>query len=150
MGSLYGADQFTIDHKGRVAIPAKLRRALAPDARDSFVLLPGFDGCLDLYPLDEWRRYEEKLRSLPPGDARARRFRRLLLKYAAEAQVDGQGRVFLTPELMTYAGLKKEAKAKILGVVDHIEIWDPHRFEQSTEGAEQAESLEDLAKDYLK
>jgi MraZ protein len=148
MGSLYGAERFAIDHKGRVAIPAKLRRALAPDARDSFVLVPGFDGCLYLYPLDEWQRYEEKLRNLSPGDAKARRFCRLLLDNASEVQVDGQGRVVLPSVLLTFAGLKKEAK--ILGLVDHIEIWDPDRFAQATGGAAGGESLEDLAKEYLK
>lgn len=147
MGSLYGAERFALDHKGRVAIPAKLRRALSSDARDSFVVLPGFDGCLDLYPLDEWRRYDEKLRALPPGDARARRFRRLLLVNAAEVQVDAQGRVTLPTKLIEMAALKKEAL--VLGTGDHIEIWDPERFAQRTEGDGGAESLEDLAKDYL-
>ena len=79
LGSFYGAERFSIDHKGRVAIPARLRRALAPEARETFVIVPGFDGCLALYPLDEWRRTEDRLRTLPPGDARARRFKRMLL-----------------------------------------------------------------------
>jgi len=147
MGSLYGADRFAIDHKGRVAIPAKLRRALSAEARDSFVVVPGLDGCLALYPLDEWRRFDEKLRALPPGYEKARRFRRLLLVNAAELQVDAQGRVMLPANLIEMAGLGKEAL--VLGSVDHIEIWDPKRFEQSTHGAD-GESLEDLAKEFLK
>jgi len=147
MGSLYGADRFAIDHKGRVAVPAKLRRALSAEARDSFVVLPGLDGCLDLYPLDEWRRFDEKLRALPPGDERARRFRRLLLVNAAEVQVDAQGRVMLPGKLIEMAGLRKEAL--VLGSVDHIEIWDPERFERSTRG-DHGDTLEDLAKEYLK
>lgn len=146
MGSLYGGERFAVDHKGRVAIPAKLRRSLTAEARDSFVVLPGFDGCLDLYPLDEWRRYDEKLRSLPPGDVRARRFRRILLENATEVQVDGQGRVQLPSKLLELAGIGKEAV--VLGVVDHIEIWNPERFEAAKRG-EGGESLEDLAKDYL-
>jgi MraZ protein len=147
MGSLYGADRFAIDHKGRVAIPAKLRRALSVDARESFVVLPGLDGCLDLYPLDEWRRFDDKLRALPQGDARARKFRRMLLVNAAEVQVDGQGRVMLPAKLMELAGLSKEAL--VLGSVDHIEIWDPQQFAQSTR-SEGGDTLEDLAKEYLK
>jgi MraZ protein len=147
MGSLYGADRFAIDHKGRVAIPAKLRRALSTEAHESFVVLPGLDGCLDLYPLDEWRRFDEKLRALPQGDARARRFRRLLLENAAEVQVDAQGRVMIPGKLIDLAGLTKEAL--VLGSVDHIEIWDPGRFEKSTRG-DGGDSLEDLAKEYLK
>src|SRR6476646_969625 len=132
MGSLYGADRFAIDHKGRVAVPAKLRRALSAEARDSFVVVPGLDGCLALYPLDEWRRFAEKLHAHPPGDEKARRFRRLLLVNAAELQVDAQGRVMLPAKLIEIAGLRKEVL--VLGSVDHIEVWDPERFEKSTRG----------------
>lgn len=147
MGSFYGAEKFTIDHKGRVAIPARLRRAISPEAHETFVVVPGFDGCLALYPLDEWRITEEKLRTLPAGDARARRFKRMLLANAADVQVDAQGRVTLPSKLTERVGLKKEAL--LLGSVDHIEIWDPERFEAMTEEDGGDMSLEKLAQEYL-
>jgi MraZ protein len=147
VGSFYGAETHAIDHKGRIAIPARLRRSVAPEARETFVVIPGFDGCLALHPLDEWRRTDEMLRGLPPGDERARRFKRLLLVNAADVQVDAQGRIALPAKLMELAGLKREAL--LLGAVDHIEIWDPERFRQVTQAGE-GQSLEDLAKDYLK
>ena len=147
MGSFYGAERYAIDQKGRVAIPARLRRSLSPEARETFVIIPGFDGCLSLYPLDEWRRPEDKLRSLPFGDARARRFKRMLLVNAADVQVDVQGRVTLPSKLIELVGLKKEAL--LLGAVDHIEIWDPDRFQAATDGDKDGPSLEDLAGEYL-
>lgn len=147
MGSFYGAEKFTIDHKGRVAIPARLRRAISPEAHETFVVVPGLDGCLALYPLDEWRLTEEKLRSLPAGDAKARRFKRMLLANAADVQVDAQGRVTLPAKLMERVGLKKDAL--LLGSVDHIEIWEPERFEAMAGEGEDGPSLEDLAQEYL-
>ena len=146
MGSLYGAETHAIDQKGRVAIPARIRRSVSPEAHETFVVTPGLDGCLALYPLDEWRQTDERLRGLPAGDERARRFKRMLLVNAADVQVDAQGRVTLPGKLMELAGLKKEAL--VLGMVDHIEIWDPERFEKKTLGGD-GSSLEDLAKDYL-
>jgi MraZ protein len=146
LGSLYGADTHAIDSKGRVAIPARIRKSLSPEARETFVATPGLDGCLDLYPLDEWKHKDERLRNLPAGDEKARRFRRMLLENAADLQIDAQGRVTLPAKLMAYGGLKKEAL--VLGSVDHIEIWDPERFQSKTHGNDGL-SLEDLAKDYL-
>lgn len=147
MGSFYGAETHAIDHKGRIAIPVRIRRSVSPDARETFVVISGFDGCLALHPLDEWRRTDEKLRNLPAGDEKARRFKRMLLASAADVQVDAQGRITLPTKLMEMAGLKKEAL--VLGAVDHIEIWDPERFRQATQ-AGAGQTLEDLAREYLK
>ena len=88
MASYYGSYLHTLDTKGRVSIPSEMRKA----SGDVFVLTRGFEECLNLYPLDEWRRTEERLRTLPAGDARARRFKRMLLANAADVQVDAQGR----------------------------------------------------------
>jgi MraZ protein len=147
LGGFYGAEKFTIDHKGRVARPGRRRRAISPEAHETFVVVPGFDGCLALYPLDEWRLTEEKLRSLPAGDSRARLFKRMLLANAADVQVDAQGRVTLPSKLIERVGLKKDAL--LLGSVDHIEIWDPERFEAMTDESDGDMSLEKLAQEYL-
>ena len=74
MASLLGTERYTIDKKGRVAIPVQLRRVLNAEARDTFVVVPGADGSLDLYPRDEWPRHEERLRELGKGDPRVRKF----------------------------------------------------------------------------
>jgi|MudIll2142460700_1097286.scaffolds.fasta_scaffold1580364_1 MraZ protein len=150
MASLLGTERYTIDKKGRVAIPVQLRRALNAEARDTFVAVPGADGSLDLYPKDEWPRHEEWLRELAKGNPRVRKFLRMLLASAAELTLDEQGRVVLPNALMESASLKREGQALIFGAMDHIEVWDPGHFERETFGGEQPESLRDLAKDFWK
>jgi MraZ protein len=150
MASLLGTERYTIDKKGRVAIPVQLRRALNAEARDTFVVVPGADGSLDLYPKDEWPRHEEWLRELGKGHPRVRKFLRMLLASAAELVLDDQGRVVLPAALMKSAALERDGVALIFGAMDHIEVWDPARFESETFGGEQPETLRDLAKDYWK
>jgi MraZ protein len=150
MASLLGTERYTIDKKGRVAIPVQLRRALNAEAHDSFVAVPGPDGSLDLYPKDEWPRHEEWLRELSKGNLRVRKFLRMMLASAALLELDDQGRVVLPAALMKSAALEREGTALIFGAMDHIEVWDPGRFEAETFGGEQPESLRDLAKDFWK
>jgi MraZ protein len=150
MASLLGTERYTIDKKGRVAIPVQLRRVLNAEARDTFVVVPGADGSLDLYPRDEWPRHEERLRELGKGDPRVRKFLRMLLASAAELVLDDQGRLVLPAKLMESAGLEREEQALIFGAMDHIEIWHPSRFESETFGGKEPESLKDLAKDFWK
>lgn len=150
MASLLGTERYAIDKKGRVAIPVQLRRALAAEARDTFVAVPGADGSLDLYPKDEWPRHEEWLRELGKNNDRVRKFLRMLLASAAELTLDDQGRIVLPTALMERAALKRDGQVLIFGAMDHIEVWDPARFQEETFGGEQPESLRDLARDYWK
>jgi MraZ protein len=128
MSSFIGSEISTVDAKGRLVVPARLRRGLAPEAADTFTIVRGPEGCVNMYPLDEWRRYAELLRSLAVGDEKARAFFRLLSDSATETTIDGQGRVSLTTKLLALAGVT--GQAKLVGAFDHIELWDPTRFEQ--------------------
>src|SRR5262249_48192033 len=108
--SFFGTETYSIDHKGRIAVPASMRRAEGrhPPIRD-FVLVAGFEGCLVLYGPREWERVERRLRRIPIGDLRGRAFLRSVLQDAAKVTVDAQGRITLPPALVTRAGLGKEA-----------------------------------------
>ena len=128
MSSFIGSEISTVDVKGRMNVPARLRKGLAPDAADSFTIVRGPDGCVNMYPLDEWRRFADVLRGLSIGDDQARAFFRLLSDSAHETTIDGQGRVSLTPKLLALAGVS--GQAKLVGAFDHIEVWDPKRFEE--------------------
>jgi MraZ protein len=127
MSSFIGSETSAVDVKGRIVVPARLRRGLAPEAADTFTIVRGPEGCVNMYPLDEWRRYADRLRSLAVGDQKARAFFRLLSDSATETTIDGQGRVSLTPKLLALAGVT--AQAKLVGAFDHIELWDPARFD---------------------
>jgi MraZ protein len=129
-----------LDAKGRLAIPARFRDALA----EGVILTRGIDRCLALYPLEAWRPLAEKVAALPLTDADARNFRRLVFAEAADLSLDGQGRVLVPPELRRYAGLEREAL--VVGVDTSIEIWSPERWAEveaslDADGAEIAQRL---------
>ncbi len=132
-----------LDAKGRLAIPARYREALA----EGVILTRGIDRCLALYPMGAWRPLAEKVAALPLTDADARNFRRLVFAEAADLTLDGQGRVLVPPDLRRYAGIEREAL--VVGVDTSIEIWSPERWaavESSldADGAEIAQRLASL------
>ena len=129
-----------LDAKGRLAIPARFRDALA----EGVILTRGIDRCLALYPLDAWRPLADKVAALPLTDADARTFRRLVFAAAADLTLDAQGRILIPPDLRRYAGLEREAL--VVGVDTSIEIWSPERWEAveaslDADGAEIAQRL---------
>lgn len=132
-----------LDAKGRLAIPARYREALA----EGVVLTRGIDRCLALYPLAAWRPLAEKVAALPITDADARNFRRIVFAEAADLALDGQGRILVPPDLRRYAEIEREAL--VVGVDTSIEIWSPARWEAvsaslDADGAEIAQRLASL------
>lgn len=134
---LLGEYEHSIDTKGRIAMPAKLREGLG----GKFIITKGLDGCLFVYAMDEWQRVEEKLASLPMSRKTARDFTRFLFGGACEGECDKQGRVLLPANLRRYAGLERDAV--IVGVGSRAEIWDAAKWQQYNE--ESAEDVNELA-----
>ncbi len=134
---LLGEYEHSIDTKGRIAMPAKLREELG----GKFIITKGLDGCLFVYAMDEWQRVEQKLASLPMSRKTARDFTRFLFGGACEGECDKQGRVLLPASLRRYAGLEREAV--IVGVGSRAEIWDAAKWQQYNE--ESAEDVNELA-----
>jgi transcriptional regulator MraZ len=145
MATFRGNYQHSIDHKGRVSIPSRFRRLLSGDANDTFILLRGLETCVALYPLDEWRRIEERLRGRSFNDETNRRFLRLMLLDSVDGALDSQGRVAVPTRLIQHAELKREVQVN--GVLDHIELWNPKLFE--TYLKEGKRSYEDMAGELL-
>lgn len=127
MGFFKGQETYSVDNKGRVNIPAKMRRVLTPEAMDTFVLTRGVDKCIAAYPLDEWKKYEERFSKLNQYSERERFFLRSVLQWSEEAEIDGQQRISLPRKLQEFANIG--TKAVIVGMVDHIEFWNPEDFE---------------------
>lgn len=115
---LIGEYEHTIDAKGRLSMPSKLRR----DMGEAFIVTKGLDGCLFAFSQDEWKNFETKLKSLPLSDKNARNFVRFFLAGATECEIDKQGR-FLIPSNLREAG-KLEKEAVIIGVGTRLEIWN--------------------------
>lgn len=128
MTSFLGTDNHAIDHKGRISIPAAMRRNDAGRPITRFVLNMGFDGCVNVYSKEEWKRMMERLRRISVADSNGRAFRRAFLMDAKEVTVDAQGRVPIPPALSRRASLDREAV--VHGAEDHIEIWNPERFQK--------------------
>jgi len=133
MSSFIGSETSVIDAKGRINVPSRLRKGLDPEAADTFTIIRGFDGGVHMYPLDEWKRFRERLNRLSKGDDEARAVFLLISETAHETTIDGQGRISLTPQLIELAGLGRSAK--LVGVLDHVEIWSPERFESQVKKA---------------
>ena len=112
-----GEYQHSLDSKGRIIVPSKFREELG--AR--FIATKGLDNCLFLYPMEEWKIIEEKLRALPFTRADVRSFARFFFSGAAELEIDRQGRILLPPNLREYAGIEKDLT--IIGVGARVEIW---------------------------
>ena len=127
MASFKGTYDYTVDSKGRVNIPARFRRALPAGDKKTFVVTRGADGCIDVWPQHEWASREEKLKSLSGNQKDNRLMVRLLLQDASESQFDSQGRISIPPPLLNMAKIGKDVK--ILGALDHIELWNPDMYD---------------------
>ena len=99
-----GEYSHTIDAKGRIIVPAKFRESLG----DNFVVTKGLDNCLFVYTSEDWRKFEEKLRTLPLTNKDARKFTRFFLAGAAEMEIDKQGRILIPSVLREFAALEKD------------------------------------------
>ncbi len=133
----FGEYQHSIDDKGRLTMPSRLRDGLG----ERFVATKGLDNCLFVYPLAEWESLESKLRALPFTRADVRAFVRLIFSGATECELDRQGRILLPPNLRTHAQLDKDAV--ILGVSNRVEIWSKDRWDSYSQSA--SESYESVA-----
>ena len=120
---LIGEYEHSLDAKGRMIMPAKLRA----DIGEKFILSKGLDGCLFAFSIQEWNNFEEKLKSLPLSDKNARSFVRFFLAGATECEIDKQGRFLIPNNLRVIANLEKEAI--IIGVGTRLEIWNKEKWQ---------------------
>ncbi len=136
---LMGEYSHSLDAKGRLIIPAKLRDQLT----DTFVISKGLDGCLFAFPPEEWNRFEAKLQKLPITNTNARKFSRYFLAGAVEVEADKQGRVLLPQNLREAAGLEKDVI--MCGVGSRMEIWSKQRWEEASSYDDVNELAENMA-----
>ncbi len=119
---LIGEYLHSLDIKGRVNIPSKLRE----DLGENFIITKGLDGCLFAYSIEEWNKLAEKIKLLPL--TKSRNIQRFLFASAAEVSLDKQGRILIPQNLRDYAGLLKDVV--IVGVSVRAEIWSRENYEQ--------------------
>ena len=119
---LIGEYEHSLDVKGRLILPAKIRE----DMGEKFIITKGLDGCLFGFSQTEWANFEEKLKTLPLTNKNARDFVRFFLSGATECEMDKQGRFLIASNLREYASLEKDAV--IIGVGTRIEIWNKDKW----------------------
>jgi MraZ protein len=118
----------SLDEKGRVAIPARLRKAFGDNAVITrLVIAPSFDKCIIAFRESEWKDFvQNKLMVLSQGEQKNRMKMRFLLGGAAECDLDKQGRIIIPSNLLEYAEINGDVT--ILGVYDKIEIWSSNIY----------------------
>ena len=107
----------TIDSKGRIIIPAKIREELL----ENFVVNKGLDGCLNIYTASRWDDIYANLLKIPQTKKEVRKYIRVMTSNAIICNVDNQGRVVISAQLIKAANLEKECV--VVGAGDHVEIW---------------------------
>ena len=119
---LIGEFEHSLDAKGRLIMPSKLR----DDLGEKFIVTKGLDGCLFGFSIEEWKNFEAKLRSLPISNKDARAFTRFFFAGAMDCEIDKQGRFLVSSNLRNFANFKKDVV--IIGMNSRIEIWSKDRW----------------------
>jgi MraZ protein len=144
---LIGEYRNSIDDKGRLQLPSRLRSEIAGT---SLVLTRGVDTCLWLFPDEEWRRIAQSIMgSSSMFKSKTRLLQRRIIAPAQELEIDKTGRIPIPPTLRESAGLQLKSEAIILGIDSYIEIWDTEMYnsylsESEEEFLEAAEQLGEL------
>ncbi len=128
MSSFKGRYSYSVDNKGRIALPAKLRKNVSLEANDTFVISRGFEQCLFVYPQDEWNKVEQMIRGLSSSNPQHRFLVRTLLQWATDTQLDSQSRITIPQDLLKFANIENEVL--VIGVLERIEIWNPKIYEE--------------------
>lgn len=141
----YGEYEHTIDPKGRIIIPAKLRRGFQAQHVETVFLTRGLDGCLFVFGESEWRSTEARFKDVPFTKSEGRRFNRLFFSGAVEMQLDRLGRLLIPKHLKEFAQIKQDVV--IVGVSSRVEIWSKEKWREFYETSRA--SFEDLAERVL-
>jgi MraZ protein len=123
MRRFLGTCYHNIDDKGRLSIPSKYRR----DMGEVLVITKGHEGCLYVWPVDEWEKQAQELLELRQTASDPRDYLRELAMNADEVKLDSHGRIVIPQPLRELAGLVREVV--IGGVVNHLELWSPERLD---------------------
>ncbi len=121
---LMGTYNHTVDPKGRLIIPAKFREELG----EEFVITRGMDGCLFIYPMEQWKEFEAKIQKLSMFDKDARKLKRHFIASAQNCEPDKQGRFLIPASLRERAKIEKDVV--VAGMTDHVELWSKELFDE--------------------
>ncbi|HTJ96984.1 MAG TPA: division/cell wall cluster transcriptional repressor MraZ, partial [Rhodocyclaceae bacterium] len=126
----------SLDAKGRMAIPARHRDALLAAAEGRLILTAHPHRCLLLYPEAAWAPIRDRILAAPSFDPRSAATKRVLLGNALDIAMDAAGRLLISPELRSVAGLEKDVW--LVGMGSHFEVWSDAGWKRQHEAAFEA------------
>jgi len=135
-----GASSLSLDAKGRLSVPTRHRDVLSASAASQLTITKHPHGCLMVFPRPEWERFRDRIAALPMD---AQWWKRIFLGNAMDVDMDGTGRVLVSPELRAAAGIQKDAV--LLGMGSYFELWD-----STTYAAKEAEAMKAAMPDVFK
>lgn len=146
MLNLIGTYDCKADVKGRVMMPADLKKQLAPVSASGFVIKRAvFQPCLELYPMAEWQKLMEKVSALNRFSRKNNDFIRRFTAGVRTVEMDSTGRLNIPKDLMSFAGIGKELV--VTSAINIVEIWDKQKYEQAIDDA--ASDFADLAEEVM-
>ena len=126
-----GATQINLDAKGRMAVPTRSRDALTAGGTVKLVLTAHPHGCLLLYPMPAWEPIRAQVMTFSSVDRQASLWKRLLVGFAEEHELDSAGRLLVSPELRDFAHITRAVM--LVGQGSHFELWDLERWNAQLE-----------------
>ena len=121
-----GANQLTIDAKGRMVMPTRYRDRLQETCAGRLVVTVDKQQFLLIYPLPDWEEIERKIMRLPTINPETRLLQQIMVGQATDLELDGHGRLLLPPKLREFAMLTRDAVLVGQGV--RFELWDEARW----------------------
>ncbi|TDU42928.1 MraZ protein [Gelidibacter sediminis] len=146
MNSLIGTYECKVDAKGRLMLPAAIKKQLMPALQNGFVLKRAvFQPCLELYPMSEWETLMQKMNKLNRFKKKNNDFIRRFTAGVKMVEVDSAGRLLIPKDLMVFSGISKDIV--VSSAINIVEIWDKDKYEQAIDDA--ADDFADLAEEVM-
>ena len=136
-----GASSLSLDGKGRLSVPTRHRDVLQATAQGQLTITRHPHGCLMIFPRPEWEKFRERIASLPMSA----QWKRIFMGNAMDVDMDATGRVLISPELRSAAGIQKDTM--LLGMGNHFELWDRASYDAQETQALQGD-MPDVFKDF--
>jgi MraZ protein len=146
LNTIIGTYECKVDEKGRLMLPAPLKKQLASSLQDGFVLKRSvFQSCLELYPMAEWNILMAKVNKLNRFVKKNNDFIRRFTAGVKVVEIDTTGRLLIPKDLVAFASIRKEIV--LSSAVNIVEIWDKDLYEKSIDDA--AIDFADLAEQVM-
>lgn len=147
MSQLHGEYECKLDAKGRLIIPAALKKQLPEAAKDTFFINRGFEKCCVLYPSNEWQTIAAEINKLSDYIKKEREFKRYFLRGASQLEMDASSRVNIPKSLLEYSGATPSSEVMLLAYGNKIELWSKANYEKML--SEEPEDFSALAEEVM-